>query len=444
MFAFISGLDKRTKKATKNILASLLFKGGSVLISLILVPLTLSYLNSYEYGVWLTLSSILGWIYIFDIGLGNGLRNKLTEALALNDLKLAKIYVSTTFFILTALILFVYVTFFILQQWLDWYVILNVESNKIPNINSIVTIVFAFFCASFILKIIGNIYMAYQQPAVNDLLLFLGNITSLILIYLCTLFFPGSLEKVAILFSASPVIVFLLATPITFFRYKEIKPSLNFIRLKYLRQLMSLGGQFFIIQMSCLILFMTSNIVISQLFGPDQVTPYNVAFKYFSVINIGFTIVLSPLWSAVTDAYIVKDMNWIRNIVNKIIFLWSIFVLLTVVMIILSAKVYNLWVGENIVISTLLSIICGVYVTIYNWNNIFVYLLNGLGKIRLQLYSSIISGILFLPLAYFFGHKLGITGIMMAMCCCLLISSVWAPIQFWKIISNKAKGIWIK
>ena len=400
-------IDKRTKKAAKNILASILFKGGSILTSLILVPLTLSYLNSYEYGVWLTLSSILSWIYILDIGLGNGLRNKLTEALALNNLQLAKIYVSTTFYALTFLIFFIYVLFLVIDQWIDWNIILNVDPNKVQNLNSIVVIVFAFFCVSFILKTIGNIYMAYQQPAVNDLLLLLGNIISLVLIYICTLFIPGSLEKVAILFSAAPVIVFLFAVPITFLKYKEIRPSFVFVQPKCLKQLMSLGGQFFIIQISCLIIFMTSNIIISQLFGPEQVTPYNIAFKYFSVMNIGFTIVLSPLWSAVTEAYTMKDMDWIRDIVKKTILIWGLFVILTVVMLILSATVYRLWVGDNVSIPIGLSIVCGVYVTISNWNNIFAYMLNGLGKIRLQLYCSIVAGILFFPLAYYLGHKIG-------------------------------------
>ena len=46
----------------------MIFKGGTILISLILVPMTLSYLNPYEYGIWLTLSSTLAWIYTFDIG----------------------------------------------------------------------------------------------------------------------------------------------------------------------------------------------------------------------------------------------------------------------------------------------------------------------------------------------------------------------------------------
>ena len=113
----------------------MIFKGGTILISLILVPMTLSYLNPYEYGIWLTLSSTLAWIYTFDIGLGNGLRNKLTEALALNDLKLARIYVSTSFFSLLILVTAIYLLFILVQSWLNWELILNVNAQKVQNLS---------------------------------------------------------------------------------------------------------------------------------------------------------------------------------------------------------------------------------------------------------------------------------------------------------------------
>ena len=436
--------DERTTKAFKNIVASIFLKGGSILISLILVPLTLSYLDPYEYGVWLTLSSIMTWIYVLDVGLGNGLRNKLTEAVALGDKILARIYVSTTFFSLSFLVTFLYCLFLILQQWVDWSMILNVDIGKVPNINSIVTIVFAFFCVSFVLKVVGNIYMAYQLPAINDLLSLLGNIISLILIYLCTIFTSGSLEKVAVIFSASPVFVFLLAIPITFWKYKDIRPSWKYVNFKYLRQLMSLSTQFFIIQISCLILFMTSNFIISQLFGPEQVTPYNIAFKYFSLINMGFMIILTPIWSAITEAYTKNDMKWIQKTMKKLLWIWVGFVFITILMVFASTYIYTLWIGNGVQVSFTLSVVCGVYVRISNWNNIFAYVINGIGKIRLQLYSSIISGFLFLPIAFYLGKWYGISGVMIAMCICLFLSSIWSPIQYWKIVSNKATGIWAK
>ena len=61
---------------------------------------------------------------------------------------------------------------------------------------------------------------------------------------------------------------------------------------------------------------------------------------------------------------------------KKTILIWGLFVILTVVMLILSATVYRLWVGDNVSIPIGLSIVCGVYVTISNWNNIFAYMLN--------------------------------------------------------------------
>ena len=92
--------DARTIKANKNIVASAGIKVADTLVYLLLVPLTLGYLNAYEYGIWLTLNSILAWINSFDIGLGNGLRNKLATAIAEGDKEKARAYVSTTFFTL--------------------------------------------------------------------------------------------------------------------------------------------------------------------------------------------------------------------------------------------------------------------------------------------------------------------------------------------------------
>ena len=176
--------NKRTKLAIKNIGVSLILKGASILISFILVPLTLDYLNSYEYGIWLTLNSVLSWIYLFDIGLGNGLRNRLTEALAAKNFELGKIYVSTTFFFMTLIVVAFYLLFLVAQVFLNWYDILNVDPNQVSHLNSLVTIVFAFFCLSFIFRIIGNIYMAYQLPAVNDLLSFISHALSFLIIFI--------------------------------------------------------------------------------------------------------------------------------------------------------------------------------------------------------------------------------------------------------------------
>jgi O-antigen/teichoic acid export membrane protein len=436
--------NTRSVKAKKNIVGAMFLKGCSILVSFILVPMTLGYLNKFEYGIWLTLSSVLMWINYFDVGLGNGLRNKLAEALALGDIKLARIYVSTTFFLLTVVMLVIYLFFLVSLIWVDWHTILNVPENfDNHNLNSLVAIVFMLFCVSFILKCIGNVYLATQLPVVNDLLMLAGNVISLLIIYILTKTTQGDLSKVAITYSVAPVLVYLLAYPITFYlKYPYLRPAISSIKIKYTKNLIGLGVQFFIIQISCLIVFSTSNILISHLFGPEQVTPYNIAYKYFMVITMIFGIIITPIWSAITDAYTKNDYTWIKQIIRKNQYIWLGLFILTIVMVAISKFVYRFWVGNEIEVPISLSLTMGIYVTISNWNNIYAYFVNGVGKIKLQLYISIFTTILYIPLAIGLSHLWGIDGIIGAMCIVLLLSGIVLPKQYLSIINRKAKGIW--
>lgn len=88
--------NKRSIQIKKNILFSLFIRVGSILCSLVLVPLTIDFVNPVQYGIWLTISSIIAWMSFFDIGFTNGLRNKLAEAFAISNFDIAKVYISTT------------------------------------------------------------------------------------------------------------------------------------------------------------------------------------------------------------------------------------------------------------------------------------------------------------------------------------------------------------
>jgi O-antigen/teichoic acid export membrane protein len=275
------------------------------LVYLLLVPLTLGYLNAYEYGIWLTLSSLLSWIDSFDIGLGNGLRNKLAAAMAEEDKEKARSYVSTTFFMLLFITGAIIVVFSFLINIVDWYTVLNVDKSVVGNIGEVILASLLFFCLNFVLKFIGNIYQALQLPAVNYLINFLGHLISLIVIYALTQTTKGYLLWVAIAYSAAPPLVYLLFYPITFTKlYPYLSPSIKYYKREYLKDLLSLSMLFFILQVMGIVLFSLSNLLISNFFGPDQVTPYNIAYRYFSVVPMVFSLLSAPLWSATTDAYI--------------------------------------------------------------------------------------------------------------------------------------------
>lgn len=435
----------RSTNILKNIFASFFIRGCSIAISLFLVPLTIRYVNPTQYGIWLTLSSIIGWFGFFDIGFGNGLRNKFTEALAKGEHELARVYVSTTYAILGIIIGIVLVLFCCINPFLNWVKILNAPSSMGRELTILALIVFVFFCLQFILQLITTIITANQQPAKAAFFNLLGSVFSLIVIFILTKTTSGNLIYLGLALGCTPVLV-LTSSSLWFYthEYRKYAPSLKLVNFSYARNLMTLGLKFFMIQIAFVILYETSNIVITQLFGPAQVTPYNIAYKYFSVVPMVFSIVLTPFWSAFTEAYVKKDEQWIRNTIRKLQKFWLLFLAGALLMLALSAKVYQLWVGSLVQVPFLLSASIFLYVMINAWCMIFSMFLNGVGKLKLQLYSSLFGAIVNIPLAIFLAKQIGIAGVVLSTCILGLFSAVWSPLQYRKIMNNTASGIWNK
>jgi O-antigen/teichoic acid export membrane protein len=439
--------SSRSLKAKKNIFFLFIFNGFNFLFNLLLVRLTLDYLGKTEYGVWLTLSSILTWFNYLDFGLGNGLRNKLAEAFAKDDLHSAKIYVSTTYAVFSSIILLIIIIFIAIFRFIDWLEIFKAPVYLENELNTLVLLSVIFFLTQFVLRLLTFIINADQKTALNGFFSFSINLLTVLLVYLLLKIASPSILLLGAGSTFIPVVVFIFASFIFFNRkYKNISPSFKAVRLSNLKDLLGLGTQFFIIQISSLIIFTTDNLIITQLFGPADVTIYNIAFKYFNYIPIIFFMVLTPMWSAYTEAYVKDDFNWIKNAVKKILKVWLLLCILVIIMIFAANWIYDVWLNSQIKVPLELTILMGLFAIVSNWNNIFAYFINGVGKIRLQLYTSVIVGIINIPLSIYFAKNLnmGISGVIAATCVCVGVGAVWAPIQYYKIVNKKATGIWAK
>lgn len=417
-----------------------------MIISFMLIPITLGYLNTYEYGVWLTLSSFMQWIDFFDIGLGNGLRNKLSTSLAKNNIELSRIYISTTFIALTLIVFVVYSLFTIANIWIDWYHLLNISPEIISNLRAIVMIVMAMMCLNFVLKTIIYVYYAKQISMMNNLTTFLTQALSLLVIYILTQTTTGSLWKVSAIYSITPVLVLLIAYPITFHcKYKELAPRISYFKKKYLKDLIGLGLEFFFLKIGALLTFATSNIIISKTLSPEDVTPYNIALKYFSLITIIYSIILTPMWSAATEAYTKRDFLWLRKSANAMLKIWVLFSVVSIVMIVCAPVAYKIWIGDKVHIPILLTVSFSAYAIFINLSTCYSTFLFGIGKIRLQLISTFIPGILFVIIAPFTARLYGVTGVSICLALAAIPSMVLNPIQFHILLSpKKYNNIWYK
>ena len=437
--------SQRSNVVKKNVIGSLLIRGCSILVSLLLVPLTLGYVSSELYGVWLTISSVIVWLGFFDVGFSLGLKNKLAEAIALEDWDRGKHLVSTTYFMMAIIFIPLCIVLELLIKHVDWASFLNIDAQYNDEIVKAMYVITAFFCLSMITHVITSVISAFQKTALASSFPVIGNVISLIIIFILTKTTPPSLIALAFAISSMPVIVQLVASVILFNKkFSKVSPSFDTIDKKYISDLFTLGYKFFLIQIQVVVFYQTTNFLISNISGPEDVTSYNIAHKYMSIAMMVFSIILGPLWPAFTDAYTKKDFQWMNNIYEKMVKVFIVLATILVFMLVVSPIAYKIWIGEKATVPFIMTALVGLYLLILNWVSLQVQLINGIGCVKLQTYITLIGLIFHIPFSYVLGNYIGGYGVV---CSLILINFIYAHLftyQIRKILNHTACGIWIQ
>lgn len=439
--------DQRTALAKKNIVGSFSLKIIDVLVDFLFVPLSLAYLTQTDYGIWLTINSMVNWLNFFDIGISHGYRNKLAEAINDKNYLLAKIYTSTSYGIIGFISLIISIIGIIIIPFIDWSYILNVNDNYSDVLILVMYTVVVTFALRLTLKIITTVVLANQMPFWNNLINTIIKITAFIGIAVLVFYTKGDLLLYAMIYSILPLIVLLISSFLFFKKkYYAYRPSFEYFDKGEISSLMGLGIKFFIIQIGATMLFMSDNLIISHVLDPSYVTPYEIAHKYFGIPLIIFSIIIAPFWSATTEAYSKDEFFWIKNSILRLNKLWGLIVILTLLLLFLFYPVLQVWVGDEVDVPIILAIQWGLFTCLQSYNMIYTYFLNGTGKIFLQLVTSCLTLIINIPLSIFFAKNLnlGSSGVLMATNFSILVYIVTRKIQYYKLINKRAHGIWAR
>lgn len=435
---FNSGAE-RSIKAKRNIVTLTFYKGISIILNLLLVPITLHYVDASTYGIWLTLSSVVGWISFFDIGLNNGLKNRLAESIANNDDNLGKTYVSTTYAMLTVIFIPLMVILLLIVPFLDWPTILNIDNLDNGGLVSAICILVTYFCINFILSTINVVILSHQAPAEASLRTLIQQAVSLLIIYILTLTTQGSLLKLCVGLCISPLIVVTVYN-LTLFngKYKAIAPSIKYVDFHKVPDLMKLGVKFFIIHIASIVLYQLTNLLIIRHYGPTDVTAYNIAYKYFSVLFMVWNILITPVWVAVTDAAAKNDYGWINNMRKKYSRILVLFVVGGILMFALSKFVYHIWIGDNITISWILSLWVMIYFMVMMFGSVPVSILNGLGELNVQTIACCVSPIVYLAIFKILVNlNVGVYSVIIASVIANFNGYLLAPIQCARLLKKR-------
>ena len=441
------GTDSRSKKMYKNTVAMIGIRGVSMILTLISAPIMLHHVDRADYGVLLTLTSIVGWVGYMDVGLGNGLRNKLPEFLAKGDFHSAKKIVSSCYVTLAIYVALIIVIFLMVSPFVDWLGVLNSPTSDAGEIRGLTNVVFIAFCIQFLFGLINSILFAYQMPAFQSLFTFVGQFVALIALVIQVYVFDVTsvLQIGAVNSIIPPLVLFWGSIGLFRTKLKEIAPSFKLFEFKSVGSILSLGLKFFGLQMITIVLFQANSIIIARVVSPEAVVEYNLAFKYVSLLTMIFTIVITPVWSATTDAYVRKDFEWINKTLSfsRKVCIASIFI--GVLMVLASKFVYGMWLGRgSIDINYSTTGLILLYISFEMLYKVYGTIINGTGKVFAQIILTGIIAIIYIPLAIFLATLCGLSGVLIANTIVFALNYVWSKLQCNKLINQTATGIWNK
>lgn len=417
---------RRFRRATLTGVTAIAVRGITTLANLLTIPITAQYLGVERFGVWLTLSMLLTWVSLTDLGLASSLTNLLAAAEAQKQPKQAQTAVSNVFWMTCAIALLLSTVFAIAYPHVPWASIFNVKSAAaISEIGLAVIVFFIGFVLRLPLAIAGRIYTAYQAGYYYQIWSGLSSLISVVALLIAIHFKVGLPLLVGIFFGASLFAEVLSNLHVFVLKWRWLLPQWQQLHLHQAYRLLKLGIQFWIVQISAILLFQTDLIIVTQLFGAKTVAVYGTILKLFTLLGTIQTAFLFPLWPAYSEALTRQDIPWIISTFKKTIkwsLVWSIST--GIILSIFSEEIVTLWLGQDLRIDSALipsMLLTSIFLAL---GHCVGTLLNGLGKLKIQVIFGFAAGITNLVLSVAFGRWIGTAGVSLATALCLLVFSL--------------------
>lgn len=425
----------------KNMAASGICKPLSMIISYIYVPVVLNYLGVEKYGVWATILTILSWVSYFDIGIGNGLRNRLTETIANKETERSKKLVSSAYAFIAIIMLAVTTIFCIAAMFVNWNRVFGVH-NFTENLTSVVSISVIFVAVNFVLSICKNVFYALQKAADVSLMELTTQVINLVGVLIARVIISSNLFAMALIYGFSMIISSLIFSVVLYGKNRDLRPSIRTVDMAEGKSLTSLGLQFFVIQICALVLFTTDSLIISYLYGAADVTPYNTVNKLFNAIIGIYSALIVPVWSAVTKAKVEKNYEEIKKLIIKLQLMMLPFVVGAMILTVLFKPISNLWLGQELEYTAPLIFFGMAYCVLTIWCNTYASIANGLELMKISIITAIVQAVVNIPLSLLFAECLGIknAGVLAGTVLSMLISAIVQPIAIRNCIKRETRG----
>ena len=411
-----------------------IFTGGggrvvATITSLVSFPLLINYLGQEGFGIYITISSVVGWLQMGNLGFGLALLNLLAEAVGQNDTSAQRKLVVTTqfslFFICSVMLLgWCGIFLFNLISWPSFF-------NAQASVYSTQIQAATFWAGAIVIVTILNgyvqsIYGANQWGDRFGLWYIASQLAGFCGMLLAVVFKLGLVGLILGVTGLPALVIFACGIGLMFKYPDQYLPRPSGFSPGVLRSVIKYGSAFFFTQIAATMQYSLDNFIISRTIGPAAVTPYAIAMKPFNLYLTFNGVAITPYWAAFGHAKGSSDWAWVRKNIGRLRILtlgsYAVFFLF---MMVAGQTVIRLWVGAQAVPSMVLLGLVGIYVFVRVWTDLYSIVCNGLNIIVKTAILNIPQGILSATCMYFFTSVWGVNGLVLGSTASMLMLAAW-------------------
>ncbi len=406
---------ERKRRIALTALTSTILRVLTMAVPLITLKITYDYLDAEVYGLWSTITTFFALFAFSDLGLGNGLQTKLSQASGKDDIELCRKIISNTYAILLLVALVFLIIFVSIFGFFDWASIMNAQNQETITIAS--TIVFVIVIPKLVsipVAIIQRTQLALQEGYRSDIWSIVGYVINLIFIVVIV---KLNLGKIILLVFTSilPFLVSALNMFVYFrFQRKELQISLSLFEFKMAKSLLSLGLFFCILSILTTIGLSMDTFIVAKTCNLTEAGSYSIIYRVATIFSAVVAVFSAPLWGANGEALERGDVQWVKNNTKRMSIVMGGVSLVLLTIGLLSAKfIFKIWLGEDFEFSFLALFWLSVIQVLLSFISPYFMILNASGAIKIQIILFAIYTPLTFALKYYLSSIYGIATIPM-------------------------------
>lgn len=414
-------------KATRNIAGAAATRVVSMVIAIVSVPLLLELIGTESYGTWVTLTALIAFIGMLDLGVGNSLRNSVAGMIDEATGEPVRQEFAAFFRLLCGVALVALLLF-------------GVALTQFPLLlhNQMAALLLYGPLLLLLPLLLGaSVLQGARAVGLQSLLQSAGGWLFFVFIGVChwLQWTPGLAQLAAVwsgFYAASAMVVFGIALRTLKLPLVQLarrgSGGLPVGRLK-------VGVSFLVLQLSALTLYSLGNAILYHSLGANEVARYDVLNKIFQVGLSFYTIVIGVMWSEIARLRALDDFDALRSVYRKMTVIAVVFCVGAFLVAVLAPDLVRLWTRQAIQVSRIEALAAAALVSLQSLAYVGAVFMNAFEEVRAQVVLACVSVVLMLPISLLFiAQGWGIAAVPAAACLLTLLPMLVCHVKAWALI----------